>query len=414
MTAARVLVHDGNPDALARRVEAAQRALPDATVLATASATAVQVIAAAAPPDMPVFVDLCASDRLSLDRPGERIIERLAHGPATAHVRPIAWSAYLGADIVAGARVAGAAAFVTATLDRDIEADELRRAAAGESLWPAGAAPTDDWASWFATTYAARWEPWMEPVLVRLATTGERRSVAAELVAAGAARSATHAATRMREVARIIAGEQSNAPTIVAERAALTLARLAQRTPLAERPAVTMSLALAAEALRAAPSLAVAAGLSALEVDDVLALDGLIQGQPDSGRGVGAPHADRARAERRWAAGRRALEYGAGVDDVDGVIDAILRRVDRALVAIDDAQLDAERHPAPRAAAALSAVVGLGGGAPAGLTQRAGAVTWQGRTPAQLALDRSIDPAELRAFTLAADGWLAARTAPSP
>lgn len=412
MTAPRVLVHDGNPDALARRVDAAQRALPDHSVVGTPSATAILVVGAVSPPETPVFVDLCASDRLSLDRPGERIIERLARSPATSHVRPIAWSAYVGADIVAGAREAGAAAFVTATLDRDAEADELRRAAAGEAVWPAVSAPAGDWAGWFATTYSARWEPWMEPVLVRLATTGERRSVAAELVAAGAARSATHAATRMREVARIIAGEHNASPTIVAQRAAITLARLAQRTPLSERPAVTMSLALAADALRTAPSLAVAAGLSALDVEDLLALDTLIREQPEANRGVGAPHADRARAERRWAAGRRALEHGAGVDDIDGVITAILRRTDRALVAIDDAQLDAERHPAARAAAALSAVVQLGGGAPEGLAQRAGAVTWQGRTPAQLALDGGIDPAELRAFTLAADAWLAARALP--
>ncbi len=204
----------------------------------------------------------------------------------------------------------------------------------------------------------------MEPVLTRLATTGERRSIAADLVARGAARSAPHAASRMREVARLIAGEHSTSPAIVAERAVAALARLAMHAPLTERPAVTLSLSLAASALRAAPSLAIAAGLSGLEVDDLLALDALIREQPEAERSVGAPPSDRARAERRWAAGRRAVACGAVRDDIDPMITAILRRVDRALVALDDAQIDAERHPAPRAAAALTAVVQTGGGLP--------------------------------------------------
>lgn len=413
MSVERLVVHDANLDALDRRLGAAQRAFPEATVIATPSTTAVLVLAQEMPAGTPFLVDLGVNDRRALDRPGERLIERLASAPTTAHVRPIAWSAHVGADIVAGARAAHASAFVTATLDRAAEADGLRSACLGAPVWPTTPALPDSWPEAFRHHYGAAWEPWMEPVLTRLATTGERRSIAADLVARGAARSAPHAASRMREVARLIAGEHSASPAIVAERAVAALARLAMHAPLTERPAVTLSLSLAASALRAAPSLAIAAGLSGLEVDDLLALDGLIREQPEAERSVGAPPSDRARAERRWAAGRRAVACGAVRDDIDPMITAILRRVDRALVALDDAQIDAERHPAPRAAAALTAVVQTGGGLPDAVGTAAGAATWRGRTPAELALDDELSSDDLRAFVRAADRWLAAR-APSP
>jgi hypothetical protein len=401
------IVYDSNPDALARRVGALRALDPDGGLIATTSRNAVVVLAQAATVGTPALIDLCITDRPSLDRPGERLIERLARGPATSHVRPIAWSAHVGPDVVESVRRAGGQGFVAATLRREREADELRRSLAGEAVWPTGSSADrweGEWDQWFASAFGGTWQPWMEPILVRLASGDERRSVAADLVGIGAARSENHAAARMREVARLVAGEHSNAPTVVAHRAALVLAQLAARRPLSERPAALSSLAHGADALRAAPSLAVAAGLTAPEVDELLAIDELIRKKRESEpSGAGAPPADRVRTERLWAAGRRAVGHGARVEDVDRVIAGIVARVEGALVALDDAREDADAYPAARAATAL---VALG---EAGLAGADGAVpTWRGRTPAALALADDLPPADLRAFITAADERLAA------
>ncbi|MBO9533163.1 MAG: hypothetical protein J7513_09345 [Solirubrobacteraceae bacterium] len=395
------IVFDSNLDALARRVAALRAAVPDCEITATSSRNAVLMLGRAAAPGTTVLADLCVTDRFSLDRPGERLIERLARHPATSHVRPLAWSAHVGPDVVEGVRRAGGVGFVGATLRREREADELRRVIAGETVWPLAPGP-EDWEAWFADAYGAPWSAWMEPILVRLAGGGERRSVATELVAVGAARSANHAGARMREVARLVAGEHSNSPTVVADRASVVLARLAARRPLPERPPIQASLEQGAESLRASPSLAVAAGLTAPEVDDLVVLDRLIREQRASQPpAAGAPPADRVRAERQWAAGRLALQHGAHRDDVDEVIAGILTRTDAALVALDDARDDAHTHPAAHAAAALVALIEAEG------ERRAdgdtGTRTWRGRTPSSLAIDDELSAAELRDFVTAVD-----------
>lgn len=403
--APRTIVFDSNLDALARRVGTLRAVASELPLQATASRNAVVLLAHAAPPSTTVLIDLCVTDRLSLDRPGERLIERLARDPATSHVRPVAWSAHVGADVVASVRRSGAHGFVAATLRREREADELRRTLAGEAVWPDLPADVHDWEDWFAARFGTPWGAWMEPILVRLASGDERRSVAADLVAVGAARSANHAAARMREVARLIAGEHSNAPTVVAQRASVVLAQLAARRPLSERPAVVASLEQGADAVRSEPSLAVAAGLTAVEADEILALDQLIRAKRASeASSAGAPPADRVRAERRWAAGRRALTHGAGVADVDDVIAGILARVDAALIALDDARHDAIDHPAPRAGAALAALAELGPIPADGLVGSGSALTWRGLGVLELALDATQVPAaDLAAFTESVD-----------
>lgn len=401
------IVYDGNADALLRRRGVVAQLAPQREVIATSSPVALQLLATLAPADTPIFVDLCASDRASLDRPGIRIIERLAHGPATAHVRPIAWSAYLAADVIDAARAAGARGFVTATLRLDVEAEEIAQALSGQSPWPVVAMVTDAWDAWFEHEYRAPWRPWMEPILVRLAETSERRSIAGELVRLAAARSEPNAQARMRDVARIIAGEHSASPIVVAERAEFVLAQLAAYRPLDERPAPAASLQLAAEALRTKPSLALAAGLTALEVDDIEALDELIRAaEASTDRAPGAPPSDKVRAERRWAAGRLAARRGAKVDDVDVAILSILHRLDAALLALDDASRDAS--PAPRAAAALLAALQLAEHDSAVFPEVLGTASWRGRAIPQLALASDIPDDELRAFTAQVDAWLVA------
>jgi CheY-like chemotaxis protein len=405
-----VIVHDGNADAVIRRRDLVAQVAPDAEVLATRSQVAVQVLATVAPDDTVVLVDLCSADRPSLDRPGVRLIERLAHSPSTEHVRPVAWSAYLGADVVDAARAAGAAAFVTATMRAEVEISELERVLGGDAPWPEAVVPPDAWDTWFARTYGAPWKPWMEPVLVRLAATGERRSIAGDLVERAAARSTTHAKARMREVARLVAGELSAAPIVVAERAQIVLAQLAAYRPLEERPESPISLSQTADILRHQPSMAIAAGLTAIDVQTLIALDDLIRtSDATTTRSVGAPPADKVRAERHWAAGRLAVQAASGVDDINIVITGILRRVDRALAALDDARMDAEVACAPRAAAALLAAAQVGGGGPTAISERAGRVTWRGRTIEQLACSDDLPDDELRAFTDSVDTWLAAR-----
>lgn len=401
-----VVVFDSNIDALSRRVGALEAAVPDVSVTATASRTAVLVLAAAARPSTPVLVDLCVTDGPSLDRPGERLIQRLARTPQTDHVRPIAWSAHVGPEVVAGVRAAGGAGFVTATLRREREADELREVLNGAAVWPQ-IAPSDDgeWEAWFRATYDAAWAPWMEPILVRLAAGLERRSVAADLVAVGAARSANHAAARMREIARLIAGEHSNSAPAVAKRAAVVLARLAARRPLVERPTEPVSLARGAAALRTSPSLAVAAALTPVEVEDVLTIDTLIRGyRATATPSPGAPHADRVRDERRWAAGRMAVEQsGGGAHGIDEVIAGILTRVDDALASIDDALEDAPVHPAPRAAAALLALQASTIRTFEDVTFSDGILRWQGLSPAEVAVDEDHSSAVLRELTAEID-----------
>ncbi|MDO9352217.1 MAG: hypothetical protein Q7T55_00890, partial [Solirubrobacteraceae bacterium] len=237
-----VVVFDSNIDALTRRAGAVQAAVPSASVVATPSRTGVLILGVVAQPGTTMLLDLCVTDGYSLDRPGERLIQRLVRSPTTSHVRPVAWSAHVGPEVVMSVREAGGAGFVTATLRREREAAELRAVVAGDEVWPRDATGDDRWDAWFLKTYGEAWKPWMEPILVRLAAGMERRSVGADLVAAGAANSVNHAATRMREVARIIAAEHSNSTPAVARRASVVLTLLAARRPLAERPALTASL----------------------------------------------------------------------------------------------------------------------------------------------------------------------------
>ncbi|MDO9355052.1 MAG: hypothetical protein Q7T55_15240, partial [Solirubrobacteraceae bacterium] len=151
------------------------------------------------------------------------------------------------------------------------------------------------------------------------------------------------------------------------------------------------------------------AGLTTLEVEDITALDRLIRAQRSTeATSPGAPPADKVRAERRWAAGRRALELLEDEQDIDEVIDGILTRVDGALSAIEDAIDDAEAHPGPRAAAALLALQSAG---LAGLDDLEvdddGALRWRGLDPAELVLcDEDWDD-DLRAFADGADRLLA-------
>lgn len=403
-----VIVYDSNPDALERRITALVTAVPMVSVIGTVSSNAVMVLATYATPETSVFVDLCTADRVTIDRPGERLIERLTQNPATAHVRPVAWSAHVGPEVVSGARQAGSRGFVTATLRREREAADLKAAIAGDERWPPSPPDEGDWERWFRGNYGAEWEAWMEPMLVRLASSGERRSIATELVAAGAARSANHAAARLRRVARLVAGEHANDPPAVAERAAITLGHLARCRPLAERPMRPASLERAADMLRSSPSIALAAGLSELAVEDVLALEELIRHQrAGQASSAGAPPADRVRAERRWAAGRIAAARGAGRDEVDAVIDGVLARVDRALIALEDAMEDALEHPRPRAAIALMAAGAGRRVLPAGVAVGGITRTWRGMRPEQLALDESIPEADAQAFVEAVDQLLA-------
>ncbi|MBJ7472436.1 MAG: hypothetical protein JHD16_14105 [Solirubrobacteraceae bacterium] len=406
-----IIVFDSNPDALQWRVTRVHEALDGASVTPTTSSTAVGLIAESLAPDTLVLVDLLATDRFALDRPGERLIRRLRSNPRTAHVRPVAWSAHTAQDSVLGVRRSGAFGFVAAGRDAAAELAQLREVAAGRESWPAdlGSAPADEeaWRSWFHREFGVEWEPWIEPSLCRLATGGDRRALAAELLEIGAAGSTGHAENRMRKLARMVAGEHRNSAAAVATAAAQALVRMAARRPLRERPAVSLSLELGAKLTRTSPSLVRAAGLLEEEVDEIQAMDELITGWRDRRPAKrGAPAADEVREERRWAAGRRAAHHAAGAHNVDEMIDGLLVQLDEALVALDDARQDELYHPEARAAAALRLLEERGGPLLPGVDRLRGGLVLHGRPANQLALAVDLELADLSAFTAAVDRTL--------
>lgn len=415
-----VIVFDGNPDALERRHAAVAAVDPSIPIVGTASRTAALLLASAAPAGALVLVDLFATDRVSLDRPGERLLRRLARTPETAHVRAMAWSAQLAADVVRGVRTAGARGFIAASVDRDREQAALREALAGRTVWPdsEGATPgriEAAWQTWFEERFGIAWESWVEPTLARLASGRERSAVAGELVEAGVAKSPGHAAARMRDLAHAVAGEHRNSAVTVAAAASLTLSQIASHRPLGEQPTVAVSLEQGARAARTAPSLLRAAGLTADEIDEIVEIDSLIVAKRSSaGSRVGAPPADSARSERLWAAGRRASMQGAGREQIDEIVAGMLTRLDEALIALDDARQDELYHPEARAAAALSLLRPADGAAlaAAGITgvEFAGTeASWSRRRPDQLAVAADLPVEQLRRFTAEADAAILRR-----
>ena len=408
-----VIVFDSHWEALQRRLQTIANLAGNAHVVGTTSSTAVSLLAAGVPDGTPVLIDLLDTDRLSLDRPGERLIRRLRRNPATAHVVPIAWSAHRARDVVFGARRAGAAAFVSVSADEALEQAQLRRVLDGEELWPPSAtadASTVAWEAWFAEQFGIPWEAWIEPTLARLASARERSALAPELVELEAAASRAHAATRMRTLARVVAGEHRNSAAAVASAAGIALVQIAAHRPLSERPGSVVSLERGARAIGRSSSLIVAAGLADDETREVFAIDALIR--DDRARRPaqrGAPAGDEVRHERRWAAGRRAIERSGGDGPVDELIDGILAQLDEALVAIDDALQDELYHPEARAAAALQLVESGDVGELDGVTWADGAALWRGLTALELAVDRTQDVAELRALTTAVDACATGR-----
>ncbi len=409
MSASPIIVFDSNPDALRWRASRVREAVAGATVVATCSSVAVSLVAESMPPGTVVLVDLLATDRFSLDRPGERLIRRLRLSPRTGHVRPVAWSAHRAEDAIEGVRSHGGFGFVVAGRDDGAEQAQLRLVATGEESWPPGvdARPADEarWQSWFQQEFDVVWEPWIEPALCRLATGGDRRALAAELLEVGAAGSTGQAEARMRKLARIVAGEHRNSAAAVAAAASQALIRIASRRPLTERPHVSLSLELGVKLSRSAPSLVRAAGLSAQAVEEMQAMDELI-GSWRERRPVrrGAPAADEAREERRWAAGRRAAHHAAGAHNIDEMIDGLLVQLDESLVALDDARQDELYHPEARAAAALALVGERGLAEVAGVVHDGPGVRWCGRSMSELALATDVDLDDLRALIEATDG----------
>lgn len=410
-----VIVFDSNRDALSRRLEVVRSLAPGREVTGVASRTGLLLLAEFAPESSLVLVDLFATDRLTLDRPGERLIRRLAASPATAHVRPMAWSAQSTPDVIAGVREAGADGFVPASLDAGRERDHLLRALAGEAVWPVNGdvvtlrSPAA-WEAWFQSRFGLAWEPWIEPTLVRLASGRERSATVEELVALEAARSPGHAATRMRNLARAVVGEHRNSAVAVAGGASLALSQIAAHRKLAERPEAPVSLEQGARTIRTAPSLARAAGLTGAEIDEVLGMDDLISDQRVAApKGAGAPPADEVRNERLWAAGRRAIAKGASREDVDSVVAGILSQLDQALIAIDDARQDELYHPEGRAAAALLLVTPDDSPALPDTSVRAGVVEWRGLDPARLAVADEAEVTDLHRFSEDVDALVLGR-----
>ncbi|MDQ8043142.1 MAG: hypothetical protein AAGC46_00780 [Solirubrobacteraceae bacterium] len=402
-----VIVYDTNRDALARRLRAVGGAAPDSEPIGVSSRTAALLLAQAAPEGSVLLVDLFETDRVSLDRPGQRLIHRLVRTPATSHTRAVAWSAQNTPDVLRGVRSVGAHGFVTVSVDDDREADALRAAIAGEDVWPGdNAAPSKaamTWGPWFEQRFGLAWKPWMEPILVRLASGRERSAVVPELVDLEAARSVGHAAARLRAVADALAGEHRNSPAFVATMAQTALAQIATHRTLVEQLPPSASLEQGARTLRTSPSLVRAAGITPEEIEEIVAIHTMIEEQRITGKSrPGAPEADRARNERRWAAGRRASALGTGKDEMEGVIDGTLARLDDALTALFDARQDDLYFPEARAAAALSLLDEAGAGEIEDVTFDGGA-RWRGLDVSSLALADDLDVTDLQRFATLAD-----------
>ncbi len=409
-----VFVYDTNLDALSRRAGLARAAAGAHEVVALSSVTALLLHVGAAGPGSAALVDLYDTDRFSVDRPGERIIARLAR--AEPRTRLVAWTAHISPDVIEGARASGADAVVIAGLDPDAEIAEIAAVIAGSpgalgAPWAAdpAAAGTTPWAEWFERRYGIAWVPWMEPALVRLATTGERAALAEQLSDVGAATSRGRGVARLRDLSQALAGERYRNTALVAREANLVLALIAGERPLQERPQLAASLSHGVAALDREPSLVVAAQLSAIELEDLREQSRLIQAtRAADDIGVGARPAGWADAERLHAAGRRAAQLGASVDDVDVVAAGILARTDDALLAIAEAQRDALHAPQARAAAALMAAHADGRSLRHvdGVTVEGGAIRWAGRLPLELARGPVGERAKLESLTIELDDLL--------
>lgn len=409
MTPAPVIVFDSNPDALRWRSSRTADIAGPGRVLATTSLSAVMLIAERLPDASVVLVDLLATDRLALDRPGERLIRSLLRNPRTSHVHPVAWSAHTAPDVIDGVRRAGAMGFVQAGADEARERKHLRMALEGEFPWPevpgVESDATGELSRWFIREFGVEWEPWIEPALCKLTSGRDRKALAIELLNIGAAGSPGHAATRMRKLARLVAGEHRNSPAAVAAAAQTVLTRIAAHRPLADRPPVSISLELSARLVRTAASLVRAAGLTDDDVAQILEMDALIRTWRDRRPAKrGAPTADEVSEERHWAAGRRALDHEVDASNVDEIINGLLLRLDEVLVALDDARQDELYHPEARAAAALrlieeQQVVRV----PDDVTLVDSAATWRGMTAGVLALSGDTPVDALQALVATVD-----------
>lgn len=137
-----MIVHGDGGRAVAERTQVVRRAVAGgASVVETASQTAVVMHARVASTSSCVFVDLGGSDAMMLDRPGERLLRRLAGSPG---IRPrlIACATAGTPIVIAGARAAGADAFV-ATDDPNL-LSAVTAIVDGQAVWPAGVTARHD------------------------------------------------------------------------------------------------------------------------------------------------------------------------------------------------------------------------------------------------------------------------------
>jgi hypothetical protein len=233
-----------------------------------------------------------------------------------------------------------------------------------------------EWQAWLLTACGLQAEADTEAILALMAPAGDRSVCADDMVERGLASSRPVAVRRLRDIAKALGGEEHRSPGIVAHEARRALAGLAAARPLQVRPTIELPLLAWASRLNHAPSLAVAAGMTAAEID---ALRDLARLMSTVRRDVGAPHGGASRDERDWAAGRRAAELGADAASIAATSAQCLSDAQGAALAVADAAHEAPLAPRAHLAAAVEALAVL----PEALRP-----SWAGRVdPSEWALD---------------------------
>ncbi len=267
-----------------------------------------------------VLIHVEGVDRFRDGWAGHRLVERLVR---SGDAEVLAWVAADDLDGHALAEWLGARVVVGAP-------GRLPATAHGRAGEPVSA--------WFRRRHHAPWQDWMVEASAALASAADRATQAEHCRTAWGFDKPQAAHRRLRHLRAILCEETREHPGLEQRLAVELLRAVASHGPIDAEPIIVRSVHVAARTLRAHPELGAAIGLSAQEVDDVIAVaDAEAALVERVSNGSGRPSADAWRLRREQAVGRVASARNADKAKSEADRARILEHLERSLLTVHDA-----------------------------------------------------------------------------
>lgn len=354
-----LLVLHPDPEIAASRAATARRAFPASEVRWSTRGSDVVRSDRALPSGLgAVLVHIEGVDRFRADWAGHRVIARLAARDVTT----VGWIAAGDRDGVDLARRSGAVGlFAPCGHDEHVAVDRVpevravvRRALRGDAAPAVYACPnrlareTDaDLRRWFSSRYATPWQSWIEAAVAVIVGGGERTEQAEALRQSLSPPTSDHALRRLRQITEALCGEIRGNEVVLRDEALVVLRRVARVRPIEAQPFVIRSMQRAAHLLSDDDTLAIEAGLTPDEVEELIEVATVeLDASMRPVRRRGRPEAGAWRVRRDLALGRVAERRGSTAAEKLHELEGLRLRIDATLAAVFDALDDRERTSA--------------------------------------------------------------------